>query len=148
MKVGKYFGCWGHIESFRDDIVTIGDHVIIGAGTVVITHCPISFYNGQPVEINIGNNVYIGACCVVLPGVTIGDNVVIGAGSVVSKSIPSNVIAAGVPCKVIRLITNKESLRNKLMAEQGKVADGIEPDWSGDDKGEILQSTPDSPVLR
>ena len=41
-----------------------------------------------------------------MPGVTVGDNVVIGAGSVVTKDIPSNVIAAGVPCKVIKQIDN------------------------------------------
>lgn len=130
MKVGKNFGCWGHIEPFREDIVTIGDNVIIGAGSVVITHCPISFYNGQKVEINIGNNVYIGAHCVILPGVTIGNNVVIGAGSVVSKDIPSRSIAAGNPCRVIRQLAQSESLRIQRMTEQGIVADGTEPDWN------------------
>lgn len=52
--------------------------------------------------IRIGNNVFIYANSVVLPGVTIGDNVVIGAGSVVTKDIPSNSIAVGNPCKVIK----------------------------------------------
>jgi len=42
----------------------------------------------------------------VLKGVTIGDNTVIGAGSIVTKSIPSNVIAAGNPCKIIKQINN------------------------------------------
>lgn len=50
----------------------------------------------------IGNNVWIGGGSVILPGVKIGDNVVIGAGSVVTKSIPSDVIAFGNPCRVIR----------------------------------------------
>ena len=54
--------------------------------------------------IKVGNNVWIGGNVVVLPGVTIGDNVVIGAGSVVNKDIPSNVVAVGNPCKVIRKI--------------------------------------------
>ena len=44
----------------------------------------------------------------VLPGVTIGDNVVIGAGSVVTKDIPSNVVAVGNPCKVLREITEAD----------------------------------------
>ena len=52
--------------------------------------------------IKVGNNVWIGGNVVVLPGVTIGDNVVIGAGSVVNKNIPSNVVAVGNPCKVIK----------------------------------------------
>ena len=50
----------------------------------------------------IGNNVWIGGGAIILPGVTIGDNVVIGAGSVVTKDIPSNTIAYGSPCQVIR----------------------------------------------
>ncbi|MBE9124872.1 MULTISPECIES: sugar O-acetyltransferase [unclassified Coleofasciculus] len=53
--------------------------------------------------ITIGNNVWIGGGAIICPGVTIGDNTTIGAGSVVVKSIPANVVAAGNPCRVIRL---------------------------------------------
>lgn len=52
--------------------------------------------------IKVGNNVWIGGNVIVLPGVTIGNNVVIGAGSVVNKDIPSNVVAVGSPCKVVK----------------------------------------------
>ena len=52
--------------------------------------------------ITIGNNVWIGAGVNVMPGVSIGDNSVIGAGSVVTRDVPGNVVAAGVPCRVIR----------------------------------------------
>lgn len=52
-------------------------------------------------KVTIGNNVFIGAKSVILPNVTIGDDVIIGAGSIVSKSIPSNSIAVGNPCKPI-----------------------------------------------
>ena len=55
---------------------------------------------GKPVS--IGSNVWIGGNCVVLPGVSIGDNSIIGAGSVVTKDIPSNVVAVGNPCEVIK----------------------------------------------
>ncbi|MFV0440421.1 MAG: sugar O-acetyltransferase [Lachnospirales bacterium] len=61
---------------------------------------------GKP--ITIGDNVWLGGNVVILPDVTIGDNVVVGAGSVVSKDIPSNVIAVGNPCKVIREITEED----------------------------------------
>ena len=55
-------------------------------------------------DVHIGRNVWIGAGAIVLPGVTIGDNSVIGAGAVVNKDIPANVVAAGVPCRVLRPI--------------------------------------------
>lgn len=60
-------------------------------------------------EIIIGNNVWIAANVVIIGGVHIGDNVVIGAGSVVTKDIPANYLAYGVPCKPVRMITDKDS---------------------------------------
>lgn len=62
---------------------------------------------GKP--ISIGNDCWIASNVVICGGVTIGDNVVIGAGSVVTKDIPSNVLAAGNPCRVIRALGEKES---------------------------------------
>lgn len=58
--------------------------------------------------ITIGNNVWIGCHVVINPGITIGDNSVIGAGSIVTKDIPPNVVAAGVPCRVIREINDRD----------------------------------------
>jgi acetyltransferase-like isoleucine patch superfamily enzyme len=58
-------------------------------------------------SIEIGENVWIGRGCFIGPGVSIGDGTVIGANSVVVKSIPSNVVAAGVPAKVIKKIERK-----------------------------------------
>jgi maltose O-acetyltransferase len=59
-------------------------------------------------KVKIGNNVWIGAGVHINPGVTIGDNTIIGSGSVVTKSIPAHVVAVGVPCKVIRAITEAD----------------------------------------
>lgn len=61
--------------------------------------------------VTIGDNVWIGGHSVILPGVTIGDNTVIGAGSVVTKDIPSNVLAVGNPCRVLRTITEKDKVK-------------------------------------
>lgn len=97
--------------------VTFGDNVFVAPGC--------GFYTaGHPLDaerrnagleyalpIRIGNNVWIGAQVCVLPGVTIGDNSVIGAGSVVTKDIPSGVLAAGNPCRVIRPITEADAAR-------------------------------------
>ena len=58
--------------------------------------------------VHIGNNVWIGAGAIILPGVSIGDNTVIGAGSVVTKDIPANVVAVGNPCKVLREINEND----------------------------------------
>lgn len=88
--------------------VTIGDHVMIGPGSSIITvNHPLSparrrRHIGQARPVTIGSDVWIGASCTILPGVTIGDNVVIAAGAVVTKDIPDNSLAAGVPARVIR----------------------------------------------
>ncbi|MDA0126076.1 MULTISPECIES: sugar O-acetyltransferase [Vibrio] len=93
-----------------DTHIYIGDHVMIGPNVTIATA-------GHPIDpelrrdiaqfnipVHIGNNVWIGANSVVLPGVTIGENSVIGAGSVVTKDIPANVVAVGNPCRVLREI--------------------------------------------
>lgn len=59
-------------------------------------------------KVKIGNKVWIGAGVHIDYGITIGDNSIIGAGSVITRDIPANVVAAGVPCKVIREISSEE----------------------------------------
>lgn len=56
----------------------------------------------KALPVKIGDNVWIGGNSIIMPGVTIGDNVTIGAGSLVTKDIPSNTLAVGSPCKVIK----------------------------------------------
>ena len=63
--------------------------------------------------ISIGDNCWIAANVVITGGVTIGEGCVIGAGSVVTKDIPANSLAAGNPCKVIREINEKDSIKYK-----------------------------------
>ena len=94
--------------------VVIGDNVFFAPRVSVFTagH-PIDaeirnmqLEYGKPVF--IGNDVWVGGNTVINPGVTIGDNVVIGSGSVVTKDIPSGVVAAGNPCRVIRKINEED----------------------------------------
>ncbi|MEN8076407.1 sugar O-acetyltransferase [Clostridioides difficile] len=94
--------------------VKIGNNVLLAPNVAIYTaghpvH-PESRNSGYEygITVEIGNNVWIGGNVVITPGVTIGDNVVIGAGSVVTKDIPTNVIAAGNPCRVIREITEDD----------------------------------------
>lgn len=86
--------------------------ITIGAGTLIGHGCTFTTLNhGEspenrgdliPAAIVIGRNVWFGANVTVLPGITIGDGAIIAAGAVVTKDVPENVIAAGVPAKVLR----------------------------------------------
>ena len=95
-----------------DTHIYVGDYTLFGPNVTVATA-------GHPIDpelrektyqynkaVHIGRNCWIGAGAVIVPGITIGDNVVIGAGSVVTKDIPSDVVAVGNPCKVLREITD------------------------------------------
>ena len=94
--------------------IEIGDNVLFGprVGIYTSNHAMDAWERvhgacyAKPVK--IGNNVWLGAGVHINQGVTIGDNTIIGSGSVITKDIPANVVAAGVPCKVIRAITEKD----------------------------------------
>ncbi|MBA7844053.1 galactoside O-acetyltransferase [Klebsiella sp. RHBSTW-00484] len=99
-----------------DYTVTIGDNVLIAPNvTISVTGHPVHHELRKAGEmfsfpVTIGNNVWIGSNVVINPGITIGDNSVIGAGSVVTKDIPPDVVAVGVPCKVIRSINERDKI--------------------------------------
>lgn len=95
--------------------VTIGDNVFIAPNVVISTA-------GHPFDppkrnagleyaypVVIGDDVWIGAGVIILPGVAIGGGTTIGAGSVVTKDIPGGVLAAGNPCRVIRPLTEADA---------------------------------------
>lgn len=91
-------------------LVTLGNHVSITTSTFITHDGGVwVFREKNPTidvikPINIGNNVFIGADCLILPGVTIGDNVVLGARSVVTKDLAQNAVYAGVPARFIKSI--------------------------------------------
>ncbi|MCL2484589.1 MAG: sugar O-acetyltransferase [Endomicrobia bacterium] len=91
--------------------ITIGSRVLFAPNVHIYTaYHPLNakerVVKGKIVDlaspVTIGDDVWIGGNVTILPGVTIGSNVVIGAGSVVTKSIPSNTVAFGNPCKIIK----------------------------------------------
>lgn len=97
--------------------VTIGDRTLFGscAQLYTATH-PLhrddraaGLEYGKP--IHIGSDVWVGGGAIVCPGVTIGDGSIIGAGSVVARDIPSNVLAVGNPCRVLRPITEADRVK-------------------------------------
>ena len=119
------FGC-GHVHfghhiyanfnlTLVDDThIYIGDYTMLGPNVVIATA-------GHPIlpelrekayqynaSVHIGRNCWLGAGVIVLPGITIGDQVVIGAGSVVTKDIPSNTVAVGNPCRVLRQVNEHD----------------------------------------
>ncbi len=115
--VGKNFYANFNCTILDGAKVTIGDNVLLAPSVSLNTA-------GHPYDvqqrnagleyalpITIGNNVWVGGNVVVVPGVTIGDDTIIGAGSVVTHDIPSGVIAAGNPCRVIREITPEDKRR-------------------------------------
>lgn len=97
-----------------DTHIYVGDYTMFGPNVVVATagHPILPELREQVYQYNasvkIGRNCWIGAGAVIVPGVTIGDNTVIGAGSVVTKDIPSNVVAVGNPCRVLREINEHD----------------------------------------
>lgn len=97
-----------------DTYIYVGDYTMFGPNVTVATA-------GHPIlpelrekgyqynaSVTIGKNCWIGAGAVIVPGVKIGDNTVIGAGSVVTRDIPSNVVAVGNPCRVLREINERD----------------------------------------
>ena len=126
--IGKRF--FGNFNlTIQDDThVYIGDDCNFGPNVTIVTPChpmiasernclydasgqPKRFCYAKPVR--IGSNCWFGANVVVCPGVTIGDDCVIGAGSVVTRDIPAGSFAAGDPCRVIRPITEADSMAHK-----------------------------------
>ena len=97
-----------------DTHVYIGDYTMVGPNVIIATagHPIVPELRAQGYQYNapvrVGKNCWLGAGAILLPGVTIGDNVVIGAGSVVTKDIPSNVVAVGNPCRVLREINEHD----------------------------------------
>lgn len=92
--------------------VNIGDNVMIGPNTMIVTvNHPMTpmgrrKHLGIAKPVNIGNDVWIGGNCTILPGVTIGNNVVVAAGAVVTHDVPDNTLVGGVPAKKIKDLEN------------------------------------------
>lgn len=98
--------------------ISIGDGALIGHGVVLATinhgFPPDGRGDNYPAPIVIGRNVWIGSHATILPGVTIGDGAIVAAGAVVNRDVPPNVIAGGVPAKVIKSVTEAVPPQRKI----------------------------------
>lgn len=136
-KTGEFFNIESDFWCDYGYNIEIGNHFYVNHNCVMLDCAKIKFGDnvlvapncgfytaGHPLDvetrinwiefaypITVGNNVWIGANVSVMPNVTIGDNTVIGAGSVVTKDIPSNVLAFGNPCRVIREIKPEDKFK-------------------------------------
>lgn len=120
--ISRHFGT----EPF---LISIGNRVTITAGVRFLTHDGSLWLfrdeRGRRFKyqkIKIGNNVFIGVNSIIMPGVLIDDNVIIAAGSVITKSVPSGVIVAGCPAKIIG---NFNQFKNLCLNEHFSEADFI-----------------------
>ncbi len=117
LSVGSNFYANHNLVVTDGACVTFGDDVFVGPNCCFTTaeHAidPGQRRVGMEIAkpITVGSNVWFGAGVTVLAGVTIGDNTVVGAGSVVTRDLPANVVAVGVPCRVLRPITAEDRTR-------------------------------------
>lgn len=106
MKVGKKFERMNNvlIDDSHAWLIEIGDNVTLAPRVHILAHDASTkkFLGYTKIgKVTIGNNVFVGAETVILPGVRIGDNVIIGANSTVTSDVPTGMVAVGSPAKVL-----------------------------------------------
>ena len=113
---GKNVYANSNLTLVDDTHIYVGDYTMIGPNVTLATagHPILPALREEVYQFNlpvrIGRNCWLGAGVIVLPGITIGDNTVVGAGSVVTRDLPSGVVAAGNPCRVLREIGERDRL--------------------------------------
>lgn len=140
--VGDNFFANFNLTIQDDAMVTIGNDCNFGPGVTIVTPVhPLVWQERNQMEdkngvlkhlcyarpVKIGDNCWLAANVTVCPGVSIGNNCVIGAGSVVTRDIPPDSFAAGNPCRVIRKITEKDSMRYRPeILSDYRICDSVE----------------------
>jgi acetyltransferase-like isoleucine patch superfamily enzyme len=112
--LGNHFVLNPYSRVVAHNRIEIGENVVVARFVSILDHDhafktekgAFEFNGYTTAPIQIGNNVWIGDKVSILKGVTIGDNVIIAANAVVTKDIPSNVIAGGIPAKVLKGIND------------------------------------------
>ncbi|MBA4317007.1 MAG: capsule biosynthesis protein CapG [Flavobacterium sp.] len=123
VNIGKNCRLVGNVRFGSEPyLISLGDHVSITSSQFITHDGGIWVFREKfpnidlIAPISVGNNVFIGSNCTILPGVNIGDNVVVGAGSVVTKDLAPDYVYAGIPARPIKTIAKYwESLQGKLI---------------------------------
>jgi serine acetyltransferase len=126
------------------ELVEIGDNFISAPGSIILSHDTSTVTHTGKLRIEktvIGNNVFLGANAVVLPGIKIGDGSIVGAGSIVTKNIPPGMVVVGNPAKVI---TSVENYMNKC--EERDVLYSLTPEVL-EKHGTGIKMTPKEKIL-
>ena len=138
--IGKNFFANFNLTIQDDASVTIDDNCNFGPNVTIVTPVhPLLPNERRSIRdkdgnekhmcyakpVSIGNDCWFGANVVICPGVTVGDNCVIGAGSVVTRDVPANSLAVGSPCRVIREITEADSMiyKPEILADNTVIPD-------------------------
>ncbi len=111
------------VDALFPFLISIGDNTTITDSKILAHDASTKKLLGYTKmgKVTIGKNCFIGAKSLILPNVTIGDNVIIGAGSVVTKDIPSNSIAVGNPCRVIKSYDEYMDKQKKMLCDKKKI---------------------------
>lgn len=115
IEIGNFTFLGRGVEIDASELVSMGNNVLIGPGSFITDHSHnigegrlIGSQGCTSSPVSIGNDVWIGAHCVILPGSKIGHGAIIGAGAVVTKDVPDNAIVGGVPARILRYRTKSE----------------------------------------
>lgn len=106
-----------HLDRLYPRGIHIGINTLVASNVTILSHDHCKRVNNQPLllDTRIGERCFIAVGATILPGIIIGDEVIVGAGAVVTKNVPSNVIVAGNPARIIReniSMNNKAELTN------------------------------------
>ncbi len=135
------------IDSSHCFHITIGDNVTFGPQVRILAHdasTKIFLGYSRVANVQIGNNVFIGAQSIVLPGVTIGDNVIVGAGSVVTHDIPSHSVAAGSPARVIKQLQDFLDTQKNAMTPDNTFGEEYtlrNPDFNPSHRNKLVETS-------
>ena len=112
-----------HLDRLYAAGIHVDEYCLIASGVTILSHDHCKRIDGQPLLLDtyIGKRCFIAVNATILPGVHIGDEVIVGAGSVVTRDVPSNVIVAGNPAKIIR--------ENISLNERAELTNWVNGNW-------------------